>query len=359
MSHPEDKPQKPSGRREQPTLKTIASLSGFAVPTVSRALSDAPDIGKETKKKVRRIAAEIGYVPNRAGLRLRTGRTNVISLIIPTERDGMNHTAQLISGLTSELRHTRYHLNVTPWFVGEDSLQPVRYIVETGSADAVILNATSAHDPRVAYLMEHDFPFATHGRTSWAEKHAYFDFDNAAFARIGVKRLAARGRRNIHAVLPPLDQLYGQFMAEGIRQGISEIGGSVRVCETVNSDSLGTEIREQIVNALARDSSIDGILCGSSIASMAAVDAVESAFPWRSSTIDIFGKQSTPFARLFRKELLSMPENVQWAGQFLARAVLQAINEPELPPLQELEVPVDVADEGEGGQRAENCPESG
>ncbi len=343
MSHSEEKSVKPSGVREQPTLKTIARLSGFAVPTVSRALNDAPDISQETKKTVRRIAKDIGYVPNRAGLRLRTGRTNVISLIIPTEQDGMNQTAMLISGLTSELRHTRYHLNITPWFVGEDVMRPVKYIVETGSADAVILNATSAEDPRIAYLMERRFPFATHGRTSWADKHPYFDYDNTAFARIGFKRLVARGRKNIFAVLPPQDQLYGQFMMQGVQQSIAEVGGSVQLCKAANSDSPGIEIRNHIVDALTQDSTIDGILCGSSIASMAAVDAIESAFPRRSMDIDIFGKRSTPFARLFRKELLSLPEDVQRAGQFLARAALQAINEPHLPPLQELDVPAEDA----------------
>lgn len=344
LSQSENKSAQLSKSRTQPTLKTIARLSGFAVPTVSRALSDAPDIGKETKKTVRRIADEIGYVPNRAGLRLRTGRTNVISLIIPTERDGMNHTAQLISGLASELRDTPYHLNITPWFVGEDSMQSVRYIVETGSADALILNATSPRDPRIAYLMERKFPFATHGRSFWADSHPYFDYDNAAFARIGVKRLADRGRKNILAILPPSDQYYGQFMIEGVQQGQQEIGVKVRIDQIVSSNSPAIEIRDQLVEALSRDSTIDAVLCGSSIASMAAVDAIESAFPQRTGDIDIFGKQSTPFAKLFRKELLSMPEDVYRAGEFLARAVLRAINEPDLPPLQELEVPVYSAD---------------
>ena len=47
------------GERERPTLKTIARLSGLAVPTVSRALSDAPDIGSDTKKRVRALAGAI------------------------------------------------------------------------------------------------------------------------------------------------------------------------------------------------------------------------------------------------------------------------------------------------------------
>lgn len=341
MSQSEDKPKQATKVREQPTLKTIAKLSGFAVPTVSRALSDAPDIGKQTKATVRRIADEIGYVPNRAGLRLRTGRTNVISLIIPTETDGMNHTALLMSGLASALRYTRYHLNVTPWFESEDSMQPVRYIVETGSADAVILNATTPEDPRIAYLMERRFPFATHGRTSWAEKHPYFDFDNTSFARLGARKLMSRGRRNILAILPPSDQLYGQHMAEGVQLAINEGQGSVQVSSQVSSACLAVDIRDHIVEMLKQDPGIDGILCGSTRASLAAVDAIESSFTERGETIDVFGKQSTPFANLFRKELLSMPEDVQRAGRFLARAVMQAISDPDLPPLQELEIPTD------------------
>ncbi|MEJ1992395.1 MAG: LacI family DNA-binding transcriptional regulator, partial [Maritimibacter sp.] len=97
----------------KPTLKTIAEISGLAVATVSRALNDAPDIRADTKVLVRRIAAEVGYVPNRAGVRLRTGRTNVISLVMSTEHSMMNHTAQLIWSVAEELRHTPYHLIIS------------------------------------------------------------------------------------------------------------------------------------------------------------------------------------------------------------------------------------------------------
>ncbi|MBC7479941.1 MAG: LacI family DNA-binding transcriptional regulator, partial [Pseudorhodobacter sp.] len=62
----------------RPTLKTIAAETGLAIATVSRALKDAPDIGEETKRRVRETAERLGYRPNRAGVRLRTGKTNVI-----------------------------------------------------------------------------------------------------------------------------------------------------------------------------------------------------------------------------------------------------------------------------------------
>ena len=83
--------------QETINLKQLADILNLSQTTVSRALNDAPDIGADTKKLVRRIASDIGYVPNRAGVRLRTGRTNVITLVLTTEPDMMDHTARLIA----------------------------------------------------------------------------------------------------------------------------------------------------------------------------------------------------------------------------------------------------------------------
>ncbi len=145
-------------RHEKPTLKTIARLSGLAVATVSRALGDAPDISADTKVKVRKIADDIGYVPNRAGVRLRTGRTNVISLILPVETNMMNHQARLQTTIAQELRGTQFHLNITPLFDDEDPMKPVRNVVENGLADGIIINSTRADDERVRYMMDRKFP---------------------------------------------------------------------------------------------------------------------------------------------------------------------------------------------------------
>ena len=44
----------------RPTLKTIAAATGLAIATVSRALKDAPDIGEDTKRRVREMAERRG-----------------------------------------------------------------------------------------------------------------------------------------------------------------------------------------------------------------------------------------------------------------------------------------------------------
>ena len=325
--------------RKKPTLKTISELAGLAVPTVSRALHDAPDIGAETKQKVRRIAAEIGYVPNRAGVRLKTGKTNVIALILSTEHEILNHTARMISAIAGGLSGTRYHLNVTPYFPKDDPMVPVRYVVENRSADAVILNQVRPEDPRVRYLLDEEFPFATHGRSNWREGHAYFDYDNEAFADLAVTRLAARGRRNVVVVAPPIEQNYAQDIAIGTARAAKTAGIAARIAKDVTSDDSTDRIAATLSAMLDRDPTIDGILCASTTAAMAVVATLEARGRVLGVDVDVIAKEAVNFLTLFRPQMLSLSEDVVRAGDFLAKAAIRAVEHPTAPPLQGLEVP--------------------
>src|SRR5687767_1408473 len=108
------------GQGGRPTLKTIAYMTGLGVTTVSRALNDAPDIGQATKERVRLVAQQIGYRPNRAGVRLRTGKTNVISLVLSVENEILGLTSHVVYGISEYLATTPYHLIVTPYRLGAD-----------------------------------------------------------------------------------------------------------------------------------------------------------------------------------------------------------------------------------------------
>ena len=326
---------------ERPTLKTIARISGMAVATVSRALSDAPDISHDTKDLVNRIANVIGYVPNRAALRLRTGRTNVITLVIPAEGDVMNNASKLMTSIAEELRDTQFHLNVLPWFPDEDPLRPIKYVVETRSSDAVIFNMTEPEDERVAYLLKQKFPFVTHGRTKWSDQHAYYDYDNTAFIRVALNRLVARGRENILAILPPRNQNYSQDMVLGLEQESKRLGISYRISKNVDSDRTSDEIQHWVTRRLEQSHELDAVICTSSKAAIAAIVAIEKTGRKLGRDIDVYGKEVIPILKMFRENIIVELEDVGHAGHFLAKAAMQQLQHPELPLMQHLEIPTD------------------
>lgn len=325
---------------DRPTLRTLAAETGLAVATVSRALKDAADIGEATKARVRAAADRLGYRPNRAALRLRTGKTNVIALVISAEDELMNYTSRLIASVARGLRGTAYHVVVMPHFPDEDPMGPVRYLVETGSADGIIMNQTRIDDPRVRYLAEHGIPFATHGRTG-VLSHPWVDFDNEAFGRLCAEGLMARGRRRILLIAPPADHAYSGHMTSGVTSACHEGGAAAEVLTGITSDSPPAMIEAAIAERMRRDDRPDGIIAGSASAAMAAVTGLERAGFRLGDGVDVASKEAIPLLRRFRPAMLVVHEDVAGVGQALARAVTQAIDSPDAPPVQILDRPAD------------------
>jgi DNA-binding LacI/PurR family transcriptional regulator len=68
------------------TIKDIAGRLGISHSTVSRSLRDSPLIGAETKERVRKAAAELGYVVHGAARQMRGEPSTLIGLILPDVR---------------------------------------------------------------------------------------------------------------------------------------------------------------------------------------------------------------------------------------------------------------------------------
>lgn len=327
-----------SGAR--PTLKTIAFMTGLGITTVSRALKDAPDIGAETKERVRLVAAQLGYQPNRAGVRLRTGKTNVIALVLSIEEELMGFTSQMMFGISEVLAGTQYHLVLTPHAHHRDPMAPIRYILDTGSADGVIISRTLPDDPRVALMTERRFPFAAHGRTDMGICHPFHDFDNESYTYQAVKRLVELGRKRIALLAPPPKLSYYIHSRIGFERALAEFGVSEVAMGRVTSEASLGALRAHMETMMRSADPPDGIVSISGSASIALVAGLESAGKRLGRDLDIVSKQSAEFLNWIRPEIYTVNEDVRHAGRELAKALIARIDgiAPEL--LQSISQPV-------------------
>lgn len=335
---PASKPDSAEGDRSRsPTLKTIAALTGYSVTAVSRALKDAPDIGPEAKERVRMAAQQIGYRPNRAGLRLRTGKTQVISLILNTDEEVLGLTSMLINGIADRLRSTSYHLVVTPYSHLDDPMDPVRYVVETQSADGVILSRTEPRDRRVAYLSEHAMPFVTHGRTDMDLVHPWYDFDNERYAFDAVKLLAQAGARRVALVGPPPHLTYAGHMRRGFARGIAEQGLENHLIEGVTIEDSLDAVQDALTGVFKAARRPDGIVSGAGSSTIAIAAAADAAGLVIGRDVHLASKQSTRVLQRIRPGIHSIDEDFRSAGTRLADFVLRAINGEAPASLQHLD----------------------
>ena len=318
---------------ERPTLKTIAFMTGLGISTVSQALKDGPDISRSTKQRVQLVAKQIGYRPNRAGVRLRTGKTNVIALVLNTKEEGMGLVSEMVYGISDALSGTSYHLVVTPYSLS-DPMEPIRYIVETGSADGIILSRTQPDDPRVRYLIEHAMPFASHGRTEMDVVHPYHDFDNEAFAFEAARIIAEKGHKKIALVGPPQGLLFQKHTRTGFEKGLREFGLSEHWLSDINIDTPTAEIVAKGVEIGSQHDRAGGIICSSAISAIAMSAGLIKAGLKIGQDIDLVTKQSTDLMGLLRPEIIFIREDFRAAGHDLARSVMAWIDGADPAGLQ-------------------------
>ena len=324
---------------EKPTLRTIAAMTGLAITTISRALNNAPELAAETRERVQKIAAEIGYVPDRTALRLKTGRTNVVSLILDPHDEILGFGQSMVSGLAAALRGTAYHLVITPNFRNVAPIEPIRHIVRNRMADGVIFSRTEPQDERASYLLEHNFAFVSHGRTELDTPHPFVDYDNEVFAHHAVRRLAAKGCRKVTIVLPPPVFTFGKHLRAGFMRGVAETGVDWEIDPGLTLDNSADEIRELTIARLRQPDAPDGYVCSGDAAALSVMAGITDAGKRIGADVEVIAKQTSEIFSQVRPKVDAIYEDTALAGLQMGQLLLRRIAGEPAEDLQILHVP--------------------
>jgi LacI family transcriptional regulator len=148
---------------EMVSLKTIANACGVSTATVSKSLNDHNDISEETKKRVKKVAQELGYYPNAAARALKTSRSYNLGVLYD-ELAGQGLIHEYFSGVLSGFKVCAGNLGYDITFLNSgfkgnttSYYEHCRY----RNFDGVLIVCADFKDPEVAKLMESDLPVVT------------------------------------------------------------------------------------------------------------------------------------------------------------------------------------------------------
>ena len=337
-ARPKSRVKRGAPRSGKPTLRTIAEMTGLAITTISRALNNAPELSAETRQRVQKIAAEIGYVPDRTALRLKTGRTHVVSLILDPHDEILNFSHSLVSGLTEALRGTPYHLVMTPNFRGADPLDPINYVLRNKMADGVIFSRTEPNDARVKLLLDNDFPFVSHGRTELGAAHPYVDYDNFKFAYEAAKRLHATGRQHVSMINANPRFTFGKHLRDGLMQAARETGMSYELETRVTLDDPPETLRQATLERIGQGKAPDAYVCPGDAVALAVIAGIVDSGQQVGRDADIVTKQMSGIFSLVRPQVDVISEDIALAGLQMGQLLLKRMR-GERDGLQILQLP--------------------
>lgn len=183
------------------TIKDVAALAGVSSSTVSRTCKNNPSISEETKEKVRRAMAQLGYEPNFQASNLASKNSRTIGIILPVSaREAYENPFYLeaIRGV-SQLCNKRQYINtVITGESEEEILQVIKTMARSGQVDGFIVLYSRQDDPIAGFLYNEGFLYVLVGKAyAHANQTIYIDNDNLLASQEATEYLYQMGHRRI------------------------------------------------------------------------------------------------------------------------------------------------------------------
>lgn len=183
------------------TIKEVAALAGVSPSTVSRTCKNNPSISEETKERVRRAMAELGYEPNFQASNLASQNSRTIGIILPiSAREAYENSFYLeaIRGISQFCNHRQYINTVITGQDEDEVLQAVRTMTRSGQVDGFIALYSKQKDPVIDYLYNEGLLYVLIGKAyQFANQTIYIDNDNLLAGQEATEYLYNLGHRRI------------------------------------------------------------------------------------------------------------------------------------------------------------------
>ena len=183
------------------TIKDVAALAGVSPSTVSRTCKNNPSISEETKERVRRAMAELGYEPNFQASNLAAQISRSIGIILPPspkETYENSFYLETIRGISHYCNAHQYISTIVTGQNEEEVLTAVRSMSRSGKVDGFIVLYSRVNDPVIDFLFSEGLLYILIGKPAQYTNHTiYIDNDNLLAGQEATEYLYALGHRKI------------------------------------------------------------------------------------------------------------------------------------------------------------------
>ena len=187
------------------TIKDLADLLQISTSTVSRALSNHPDISDAVKKRGKEAAETFNYIPNDFAINFRKKSSKVIGLIIP--KMSMFFIPSIIEGISAKFNKEGYQFFILS---SEESLEIEKENLQTcanSRVDGVLISLTSKTQDFAHFKKLDDLgiPVVLFDKSLSEQKYDQVVFNNEKDAEECAKKLVHYQCKNILAIFGDKD----------------------------------------------------------------------------------------------------------------------------------------------------------
>lgn len=318
MTPPARRPPAP-----RPTLHDVAREAGVSARTVSRVLNQEPRISAQTRERVLRVVAQLGFRPNVMARNMRVGaRDSAVGLVIPDLANPFFGT--VASGVEKTIRTRSLTLVIAS---SEEDPQRERSVVTTllerQVAALVVVPSAGSEYSYLRAERRHGLPLVFLDRPPTklaADAVLTANFDGAVQA---VSHLLERGHRRVGFIGDVPTTLYTRRERfRGYRHALDTAGIPVDP-SLVEQGHHESDAADATVRLLRSPGPPTAIFAANNLASMGVVMALTRA---HRRDIAVVGFDDFTFADLFEPGITVVAQDAEQLGVTAAQLVLSRLD---------------------------------
>jgi DNA-binding LacI/PurR family transcriptional regulator len=293
-----------------PRLQDVALAAGVSRQTVSNVINSPEIVREDTRIRVIKAIADLGYRPHAAARSLRTRRSSTIAVHLDPYAGGVSGVVldRFVHALADLAGDRGMRVLLYTARTEAEEIARLGDLLDGGEADAIIITGTYHGDPRTRWLARRGTRFVAFGRP-WGDDdhHAWVDVDGAAGTRKAALWAVEHAGPDVAFLGWPSGSGTGDDRESGWRSVVPE-GRGVRL---VSEESVSAA-RAVVGEALASGADFDALVCASDALAMGAhLAAVAAGRP----ELPIIGFDNTPAAEAMGlSSVEQLPEQVASAA---------------------------------------------
>lgn len=262
-------------KQAKANASAVAKLAGVSKWTVSRAFTPGTYVAPETKEKVMKIAAELGYRPNLLARSLTKRKTHIIGIAIDELKNP--HSMRVLNAATKELQARGYLALVLNITAGEN-YQSVIQMADQLQVDGILFvaNALSNELRDIAHSL-HAVPLVQICRNSEDDRNIeVVNIDGYQAGREIGQLLLAQGYKRFGYMKGPdtdsshllrMDGYQAELEAKSCKLDLLLVAGRYE-------RKLGYQMMKDYLSATPADERVDAMFCENDILAIGALEAL-------------------------------------------------------------------------------------
>jgi LacI family transcriptional regulator len=312
------------------TIKDIAALVNTSPKTVSKALNNQPGVSKELRKKIKRKARELNYVPNIFGKGLSGKPSKTIGVIITDNANPMY--SLILSELEKQAAESNYNIILCNSYENIRTEKKLIHILLEKQVEGIIIRPVDNPETyrNLRILQQLEIPYIIINRAIPDQEHPCIRPNNFLASRLAGQYLIHKGHSNILHLTLNRSVLSVEERIEGLKKVFQENTlvfreeNVYRRCE-VSVESAYSEM----LTVLKERRDFTAVFAYNDITAFGVMQAVHECHLRIPTDIAIMGVDNLAFSNICLVPLTTVNHNLRAVGTVAMEALLRRIREKQ------------------------------